>query len=143
MKWLLLAATLAAILPLTNWMRRNPAYLPKIWMLMGFLVIEHGPQKLYMAIVSWGGWPGHTKGAEFSIVDALALSLLLTVQAPRRSIPFLIPMCLYLFSLLISAFQANVIEPPLFSAWQFARIILVYIVVTTRLHRSARPHRAA
>src|SRR5262249_20506819 len=116
--------------PLSGWFRRNPAEMPKIWMLMGFLAFEHGPQKLYMAIISWAWWPGHTKGLEFSIVDALALSLYLSLPNVREHLPFLASMAFYFFVSLLSALQTNVPESALFYCWQLARAFLVYAVVT-------------
>ena len=129
MKWLLLIITIAAIVPASIWFRRNPAEMPKIWVLMGFLVFEHGPQKLYMAIVSWAGWSGHTKGLEFSIVDALALSLYLSLPRARQRLPFLVSMAFYFFASLLSVLQTNVPESALFYCWQLARVFLVYAVV--------------
>src|SRR5262245_58326515 len=102
MKWLFLVLSLAAILPASAWLRRNPAQVPRVWVLMGFLSFEHGPQKLYMAIVSWGWWPGHTKGLEFSIVDVLALTFYFSLPRARQSLPFLGSMAFYLLSVVLS-----------------------------------------
>ena len=69
MKWAALAIALAVILPLSDWLRRNPRETPKIWMLVGFLPFGIGAFHLYMAIISWAEWPGHVKGLELSILD--------------------------------------------------------------------------
>jgi O-antigen ligase len=129
LKWLLLLISIALIVPVSGWFRRNPAEMPKIWMLMGFLVFEHGAQKLYMAIISWAAWPGHTKGLEFSIVDALALSLYLSLPNLRQRLPFAASMAFYFFASLLSSLQTNVPESALFYCWQLARAFLVYAVV--------------
>jgi len=58
------------MVPLFAWLRADPRAAPKIWMLVGFLVVEHGPLHLYMALDSWAGqWPGYTLGAEISLLD--------------------------------------------------------------------------
>src|SRR5260370_42558146 len=98
---------LAAIVPLSNWLRRNPRQAPKLWMLMGFLPFALSFAHLDMAIISWLGWPGYLQGAEFSVLDGLALALYLSLQGERHAVPFRLSMALYLLATLLSAFQAS------------------------------------
>jgi O-antigen ligase len=120
----------AAIFPISGWLRRNPAEIPKIWMLMGFLPFALVPFHLYVAVVSWPDWSGYVKGAEFSVLDALAIALYLSLPAARHPPPFRLSMALYFLAALLSALQAEVPLAALFYPIQLARMFLVYAVAT-------------
>src|SRR6266852_3923271 len=120
---------LAAILPLSNWLRQNPREAPKLWMLLGFLPFALSFIHFNMAVVSWLGWPGYVQGAEFSILDGLAIALYLALPRTSRSIPFRFSMALYFFATVLSAVQAAEPTAALFYSWQLARMLLVYATV--------------
>ena len=126
MKWIALAVLLASIFPLAGWLRRNPREVPKFWMLMGVLPFVMVTFHLFVAIISWAGWPGYVKGAEFSTLDALAIALYLSLPRLTQRIPFRLSMALYFTAVLLSVFQAGVPMASLFYAWQLARMFLVY-----------------
>lgn len=131
MKWVFLFIALASVLPLSGWLRRNPREAPKIWILVGFLAVEHGPLHLYMAVDSWAGqWPGYVLGAEISLLDIIILAIYFALPRSRHSVPFLFSMGFYFFAVLLSVFQASVPSAALFYCWQIARIFFVYAVVT-------------
>lgn len=129
MKWAVLAIALAAVVPLARWLRRNPRETPKIWMLMGFLPFGVGAFHLYMAAISWPGWPGYVKGTEISLLDLLALALYLSFPRSGSALPFRLSMALYFVAVLLSAFQAPIPTAALFYVWQIARMFLVYTAV--------------
>jgi O-antigen ligase len=128
-KWVGLIMVLATILPLSNWLRRNPLEAPKLWMLLGFMPFAYSFFHLYMAIISWLGWPGYLKGAEFSALDGLAIALYLSLPRGRHPLPFRLSMALYFVATLISSFQAAEPTAALFYSWQLARLFLVYATV--------------
>ena len=132
MKFIIIIIALLATLPLARWLRRNPQHKTKIWIAMGLLpfVITMGPHPLYVAVISWPGWPGYVKGAEFSAIDVLALAILLSQPRARQPLPFVFSMGLYFTAILISALPAQVPMAVLFYAWQLTRMFLVYTVVT-------------
>ena len=129
MKWMGLILTLAAVLPLAVWLRRNPRGALKIWMVMGFLPFVLIPFHLRMAIISWTQWPGILQGAEFSVIDSVALAFLLTTGRMPRPLPFRFSMTFYFLAVLLAAVQAHVNAPSLFYPWQLARMFLVYVAV--------------
>ncbi len=98
---------------------------------MGLLpfVLTVGPHALYIAIISWPGWPGFVKGAEFSAIDVLALAIYFAQPRARQSLPFLLPMGLYFTAVMVSILPAQVPMAATFYAWQLARMFLVYLVV--------------
>jgi O-antigen ligase len=121
------------------WLRENPKGIPKVLMIMGFLPFAIGPFHLYMAGIFWYDWSGHVKGAEFSILDAIALALYLALPGPRYSIPFRISMVLYLSAVLLSVAQARFPMAAIFYAWQLARVFLVYAAVARGCSRPGCP----
>jgi O-antigen ligase len=128
-KWAGLIIVLAAIVPLSNWLRQHPRQAPKLWMLMGFLPFALSFAHLDMAFISWLGWPGYLLGAEFSVLDGLAIALYLSLQGVPHAVPFRLSMALYFLATLLSASQAAEPTAALFYSWQLARIFLVYATV--------------
>jgi O-antigen ligase len=131
---------LAAVLPLSNWLRRNPLQAPKLWMLMGFLPFALSFAHLNMAFISWLSWPGYVKGAEFSVLDGLALAIYLSLPRARQAVPFRLSMLLYFLATVFSAFQAGEPTAALFYSWQLARMFLVYATVTRGCGDPRVPH---
>jgi O-antigen ligase len=129
-KWVALVIVLAAIIPLSQWLRHNPRESPKIWTLVGFLPFVMSTFHSTMAIDSWAGWSGYVKGIEFTVLDALALALYFSLPAARHSLPFRFSMALYLVAVLLSMLQALMPMAVLFYCWQIARTFLVYAIVT-------------
>ena len=131
MKWVFLIAASVAMVPLFAWLRANPRAAPKIWMLVGFLVVEHGPLHLYMALDSWAGqWPGYTLGAEISLLDLIAVAIYFALPRSRHSLPFLFSMGFYFFAVMLSMFQGSVPKATIYYGWQLARVFFFYVVVT-------------
>jgi hypothetical protein len=95
----------------------------------GFLPFVLANLHLYFAIDSWAEWPGFVKGAEFSVLDALAIAVYLSLPKARSPLPFRFSMGLYLFACLISTFQAEVPTATLFYSWQLARMLLLYAAI--------------
>jgi hypothetical protein len=129
MKWIGLAVSILGSLLLLGWLTQNPRHIPKVLMLIGFLTFGTSTFHLYMAIISWAGWPGYVQGLEFSVMDALALALYLALPKISYSIPFRVPMLLYFTAVVASALQAQEPHAVLFYAWQLGRMSLVCLAV--------------
>jgi O-antigen ligase len=128
-KWVGLAIVLATIVPLSNWLHRNPSKAPILWMLLGFLPFALSFLHLNMAFISWLGWPGYVKGAEFSVLDALAIALYRGSPGTRGPIPFRFVIGLYILATVISAFASAEPMGALFYSWQLMRMFLVFAAV--------------
>ena len=129
MKWAALGICLAFVLPLAFWLRTNPRQRLIFWMALGFLPFAVNYFHLYMAIYSAAEWGGYVKGAEFSLLDAVALILYISLPRVRHSLPFRLSMALYFLATVLSAFQALFPILSLFYPWQLARMFLVYATV--------------
>ena len=133
MKYAIFLIALMAVLPLAGWLRRNPQQTARVWIVMGalpFLLSGGGTHGLYVALISWAGWPGYVKGAEVSAIDFLALAIYLSQARVYQPLPFRFCMAFYFFAVLLSALQADVPIAALFYAWQLARMFLVYLIIT-------------
>jgi O-antigen ligase len=97
---------------------------------MGFLPFILNSLHFYFAFASWPDWTGYVFGAEFSILDGLALGLYFSLPRARTSFPFRYSMALYFLAVLISALHAQVPIPALFVCWQLARMFFLYAVVS-------------
>jgi O-antigen ligase len=128
-KWVGLIIVLAAVFPLSDWLRRNPSQSPKVWMLLGIMPFLFNVVHLYMAAISWVDWPGYVKGLEFTVMDAVAIALYLSFPTTRAPLPFRLSMALYLLPALLSATVAEVPMAAVFYCWQLVRMFLVYAVV--------------
>jgi O-antigen ligase len=137
-KWIALLAAVGAVIPFAGWLRRHPGETLKVWMLVGFLPFGIGAIHLYMAAISWPGWPGYAVGTEISILDLLAISLLLSLEPTGRPLPFRWPMLFYFVAVLMSIFQTEVPMASVFYAWQIARVFLVYAAVAKGCGRDQR-----
>jgi O-antigen ligase len=120
---------LAAIFPLSKWLRQNPGEVPKFWMLFGFLPFGITFFHSYVAVISWPMWPGYVSGTEFFAIDGLAAALYLSSSGRRGSPPFQLPMALYFFAVVISVSQAAEPMAAIFYPWQLLRMFLVYLAV--------------
>jgi len=98
-------------------------------MLLGFLPFALTFAHLDMAFISWLGWPGYLKGAEFSVMDGLALALYLSAPRARHPLPFRWSMGLYFLATVLSSAQGAEPTAALFYSWQLARMFLVYAAV--------------
>ncbi|MGJ4940720.1 O-antigen ligase family protein [Bradyrhizobium sp. HKCCYLS1011] len=129
MKWIGLAILLAAIAPLANWLRQNPEKSPVFWSILGFLPFALSFLHLNMAFISWLSWPGHVKGAEFSVVDALAIALYLSTPRSGHPFPFRLAFGFYILVTVLSCVSSAEPTAALFYSWQLCRIFFVCVVV--------------
>jgi O-antigen ligase len=138
MKWVAFLIGVAAIMPLSGWLRRNPSESPKVWMLIGFLPFVLHHFHMYMAVISWAEWGGYAKGAEFTVLDLIALAVYLSLPGQRHPLPFRLSMGLYFFAVLLCVLPAEFPMAALFYPWQLARMFLVYATVARGVYADPR-----
>lgn len=132
MKWIFIAALLLFVPIVAAVLRSRTAYLGHACFVLGalpFFLNLH----LYVAPISWASWSGIIKGIEVTVVDALALAILLSTR-PRLSTPLPIKIffAVYVAGLVVSTFAGagQLMEPSVFYAWQLLRAVLVYLAVS-------------
>ena len=130
MKWVGLASTLIAALLLSVWLRRHNSQAAKVWVLVGLLPSLMTFAHLVMAFISVNDALAHyVHGAEFSVLDGLALALYFSLPARRHSLPFRLAMSLYFIAVVLSVLLSPDAFASLFYVWQLARMFLIYAVV--------------
>ena len=140
MKWVFSAALLLLVPIVAAVLRSRPAYMAPACFVLGalpFFLNLH----LYVAPVSWANWSGLVKGIEVSVLDALALAILLASRA-HVSTPLSMKIFfgVYLAGLAVSTFAGEQTVPAVFYVWQLMRAVLVYLAVS---RASATQPRAA
>lgn len=129
MKWIALAIALAAILPLSNWLRAHQREMPKIWLFVGLSPFAINAFHLDMSIIDWRLWPGYAKGLQVSLLDIVALAILISLPRARYSVPFRFVAGLYFIAVVLSIFQAQLPMAAVFYAWQLVRLFVIYVIV--------------
>ena len=129
MKWIALALLIIAVPLLTIWLRSNPRQVPFLWGLLGMLPFVINPWRLSVAPYPAPLWSGYVKGGEFTLLDAVALAIILGSRGRWPKIYFLVPLGLYLFAVLIGVFQADFWQLSSSYLIQMVRVSIVMIAV--------------
>lgn len=129
MKWIALLIFVGIVPVLSIWLRQNPKLAPRVWAAMGLLPFVMDPWHLIIAPISWAMWPGYVKGLELSLLDFVALAVL--ISRPRRIVgkPIKIAFAVYIACILFSMFFSGVPMAAFFSAWQLSRALLIFAAV--------------
>ena len=124
-----LAAFLACIPLFIALLRMRRRSQQRLWLLIGLIPFVIASAKLDVSIMSWAYWPGYVKGMIVSLLDALAIAILVTTRR-RPAMGVLLPLyVLYLVGSSVAiAFAATPIAS-FFFAWQLGRAILVFAAV--------------
>ncbi|MBB6504902.1 O-antigen ligase [Sphingomonas endophytica] len=141
MKWVLLALLLG-LCPLFVSYARQPRYQPVIGFALGALPFLLSLLHLYVAPVSFPYWPGHTKGVEVSLIDSLAVAVLIATPRRRKRPPLLWAFIAYVLVTLLTVTWAIDKLAALGYAVQLMRMLLVYLAAL-RLSTNPRAVRAA
>ncbi len=127
MKWIVLGVLLALIPPLTILLRSKPNFIVHACYFMGLMVFFFDPY-LNIGPVTWN-WTGVIKGIEITIVDIIAISILLATRPVRTPLSLKIGLGIYVLALIMSSLAADKLTPAIFYVWQFCRGIVVFLAV--------------
>lgn len=103
----------------------------RIWayFAIGFLPFVMGWLNLDVAIINYAGWPGHTKGLVVTILDSLALAIVVTSAGPLKKLPLFGVLLAYFGAALLSTAFSDQLVTSSFYPFQFARAILLFVAV--------------
>jgi O-antigen ligase len=131
MKIVVVLIALAGTLPLSLLFRANRRIADFAWIAIGFLpFLLPAVQQVDIALVRWEGWIGYVHGIELSVIDVLAIALLLSLPKQRSVVNFHLPLAFYMCALLLATLQAAHPLVSFFHVSQFARVYLLVVVVT-------------
>jgi len=128
-KWLFVLALLVLTPALAISLRQRPRYLLPAAFLVGLMPFVMSPLHLYVAPVSWAGWPGAVKGIELSLLDALAIAIIAATKPVKTPLVLKFAVGIILVALCVSTIASGQFWPCMFYAWQFLRAVLVYMAV--------------
>jgi O-antigen ligase len=126
-KWIVLGVLLALIPPLTMLLRSKPNFIVHACYFMGLMVFFFDPY-LNIGPVTWN-WTGVIKGIEITIVDIIAISMLLATRPVHTPLGLKIGLGIYVLALIISSLASDKLTPAIFYVWQFCRGIVVFLAV--------------
>lgn len=129
MKWIALAALLAAIPVMTGWLKTHPRQAPLLSGLLGLLIFIYAPYGLAVSPYAMPMWAGYVKGLEITPLDAVALAILIGNKQRPFKIPFQWQMALYLIAVLFAITQSPVPMISSFYLWQLLRIYILFRAV--------------
>ncbi|MBB3474118.1 O-antigen ligase [Sphingomonas sp. BK345] len=129
MKWVALLAVLALLPAFIGWLRANQRHLPRVMVVFGAMPFVISTWHLLVAPISWAYWPGFVKGVEVTLLDALAVALILSAPAKRRRAHLRWPLLVYTALVLLSMLQNDVPMSTFFYVWQLLRMALVITAV--------------
>jgi O-antigen ligase len=112
-----------------SWLKGNRQHHRYAWFALGLLPFVIAGWHLDVSIISWAMWPGHTKGMQVSLLDSLALGLILVQRKPVWATPLKGYFIAYLLAAALSITVSNNPQASFFYAWQFARVLLVFLAV--------------
>ena len=131
MRFIGLAIIILALPGLYAWLRANPRHQPYVWFAIGFMPFVISTWNLDASIISWAYWPGHTKGLIVSLLDAVAVVVLLVRPKVPVSLPLRGIIIAYLLSALISVVFSGQPEAAIFYVWQLGRMLLLFFAVSS------------
>ncbi len=134
MKWIALAIVMLAWYPAGVLARSRPAMQRALAILVGFLPFH----AVDLNIISYEAYRGDTRGLELSLVDFVALALIVATPSGAGAAPFRASRILYLVAALTSVALAPIPLFASFAAWKLARCYLLFICV----YRASRQLRA-
>ena len=131
MRFVALVVIIFAVPAFMMVLRHNAQARRLVYFSLGFLPLLVAGWNLDAALISWSSWPGQTKGVLISLLDALALAVLLTFRPKLLSYPFVGVILAYLLSAALSIAFADNPEAAFFYVWQLGTILLVFAAVAT------------
>lgn len=98
---------------------------------VGIMPFTMGWLNLDAALINWAEWPGHTKGAIVTVLDALALAIIVTSPSPFKKLPILGVFVAYVFAAILSMAFSNQPITSGFYAFQMLRMLLMFVAVAS------------
>lgn len=134
MGYVLLLAVLATLPVFVTLLRRYPHR--RNWAIAAIAIaLFLGNIRTSAFVIGWPAWPGPVRGLEVSLIDMLALALILTRAKLSGRLPFWGVIAFYGFVLALSVLLAAIPMASGFAVWQFGRLVLLFAALGGEFHR--------
>lgn len=133
MKFVGLALILLSFPLLMGWLKAYPQQRICACFAIGIMPFTMGSLNLDVAIIDWAGWPGYAKGMIVSILDSLALAVILTSRGPLKKLPLISVFLAYLIAVTLSMAISNMPSSSSFYVFQMFRMLLVFVAVASMM----------
>ena len=137
MKWIFIAALMVFTPAAAAFLRNNQRYVVHACFLIGVAIFFQNP---YFSVspIFWD-WPGPVQGFQVTLVDSLAIAILLSTPSVRLPPTLKLAFGIYLLGILISSFAAHQLMPVAFYVWQLGRAALLFAAIAraTACHERA------
>lgn len=113
------------------WVRAYPRQRKWAYFAIGILPFTMSWANLDVAFINWPTWPGFARGMIVSILDTLAIAVILAARAPFRRLPLLGALTAYMLAAALSMAFSHQWVSSSFYAFQLVRVILVFVAVAS------------
>lgn len=100
------------------------------WFAIGLAPFIIGYLHLDVSIISWAFWPGYVKGMLVSLLDSLAIAILLTTRSSSGGKAILWVYLVFVAGSAVSILFASPWLGSFFFSWQLVRAVLVFAAVS-------------
>jgi O-antigen ligase len=122
---------LLAIPMAVAWLRANPGQRKWAYFAVGVLPFTISALNLDASLISWPTWSGYAKGLIITLLDSLALALIIVSRAPARRLPFLGLLIAYLVAAAISMGFSTLPMSTSFYVFQLMRVVILFVAVAS------------
>ncbi|WP_182085897.1 O-antigen ligase family protein [Aureimonas sp. ME7] len=131
MKFLALLYALILAVPLCMMLRASPAFTRLFWVVVGALpFLAPGLPVFDIGLVSWADtWVGYVYGLEVTVLDIAMLAAFFAFRGSPLPLWLKLPALVFGLALALSMGQADEPMAAFFGVWQYARMVLLMIVV--------------
>jgi O-antigen ligase len=112
-------------------LKSNPRQRVWAYFAIGLMPFTMGWLNLDAAVINYAGWPGHTKGLIITILDSLALAIVLTSVSPLKKLPILVVFIMYLIAAGLSVAVSDQPITSSFYFFQLIRVVLLFVAVAS------------
>ena len=131
MKWVFLLGLLVFTPWLTVHLKANPKHLPLVGFAIGILPFLLSKLNLTASPIAWPFWPGAVKGFDISLLDGIAIAVILATKPARTPAALKAAFAIFVIACAIStlAGTSSGRMASIFYDWQVVRTALLYVAV--------------
>lgn len=135
MRYVALAVILAALPVFMNWLNAKPGRRDYAMLFLGLGPFLSGVIQIEASFIAWPLWGGTAKGATVSLIDVMALAVIVTRQRDGRPFPLLWAAAIYATLVGLSVLYSSVPMASFFYLFQVVRCILLAVAIVPEMRR--------